>query len=155
MLNPTAWPLSSLVGITHAEKALQDELANEEGFSETCHYSPNAIPTLGCWRNRTSRRLAGANTEFGDPVERGSGPNNSNAIKFFSATYAFAGPTAANGFQPWSQLKSQHSSHQHRKLQLVQPSTESDNVLPSLLATQHHWIVLTSNALWFNPIVGL
>ena len=38
MLNPTAWPLSSIgVGLpVLKKKALLDEIANQEGFSETC-----------------------------------------------------------------------------------------------------------------------
>ena len=48
MLNPTAWPLSSLkLGLpVLKKKALQDELANEEGFSETCRVLAQRNPRL-------------------------------------------------------------------------------------------------------------
>ena len=48
MLNPTAWPLSSIeLGLPILKKkALQDEIANQESFSETCRVLAQRNPNL-------------------------------------------------------------------------------------------------------------
>ena len=144
------------VGITRTEKkALQDELANEEGFSETCRVLAQRNPRL--WQvvleESDQWRLWSQHLSLAILWNEGSSEAIQTRLsvlqRHLRCRWTLLLPV---DFKHWSQLQNQHAEAiDTGKLQLVQPSTESDNVLPSLLATQHHWVVLTSNALWTQP----
>ena len=157
MLNPTAWPLSSLkLGLpVLKKKALQDELANEEGFSETCRLLAQRNPRL--WqvvmKESDQWRLWSQHLSLAILWHQGSVKEIETRLmqlkRQLHCRWTLLLPV---DFKHWSQLQKQHAEAiAAGQLQLVQPSRKSDNVLPSLLATNHHWVVLASTALWTQP----
>ena len=148
------------VGITRTEKkALQDELANEEGFSETCRVLAQRNPRL--WQvvleESAQWRLWSQHLSLAILWNEGSSETITTRLSVLQRHCAAAGRCCCLWISNigLNYRTSTPEAIDSRATAIGQPSAESDNVLPSLLATQHHWVVLTSMRSGPNPIVGL
>jgi len=157
MLNPTAWPLTSVgLGLpVIKKKALLDELANEESFAETCRLlaRSNSVlwqavlqesPHWRLWSHHLSIGILCKNSELDDLASRLEWLRSQMCCH-----WTLILPVAPS---LWPELQDTHKEAiAEGKLQLVSPDEEAGDALSALLACQCNWIVLTSSSLWHQP----
>ena len=157
MLNPTAWPLTSVsLGLpVIKKKALLDELANEEGFAETCRLLARRNPVLWqavlqesphwrLWSHHLSIGILCNNGEFDDLASR---------LEWLSdqlcCHWTLILPVAHS---LWPELQDTHAQAiADGNLQLVLPDEDDRDALSTLMACKRDWIVLAATSLWHQP----
>ena len=157
MFNPTAWPLTtSELGLpVLKKKALQDELANQEGFAETCRLLAQKNPLLWqavlsesphwrLWIEPLSLAILWQGDSL-DVIEE----RLQLLRQHLHCRWTLLLPAA---LQHWPALQqSQAEAIDAGELLLIQPAQEADDALPSLLASSADWIIPASKALWSHP----
>ena len=157
MLNPTAWPLTSIeLGLpVLKKKALQDELANQEGFSETCRLLAQKNPLLWqavlsesphwrLWIEHLSLAILWQGDSL-DVIEE----RLQLLGQHLHCRWTLLLPAA---LQHWPALQHRHAEAiDAGELLLIQPAQEADDALPALLASSADWIIPASPGLWSQP----
>ena len=157
MCNPTAWPLTTIeLGLpVLKKKALQDEIANQEGFSETCRLLAQQNPRL--WQAVLGEsphwRLWIEHLSLGILGQRGSLDAIEDRLQLLrqhlQCRWTLLLPVALHH---WPALQHSHGKAiDAGELELVQPSQDADDALPALLASSADWIIPASPGLWTQP----
>ena len=157
MFNPTAWPLTTIeLGLpVLKKKALQDELANQEGFSETCRLLAQQNPRL--WQAVLGEsphwRLWIEHLSLGILWQEGSLDAIDERLQLLrqhlQCHWTLLLPVALHH---WPALQHSHGETiDAGELELIQPSQDADDALPALLASSADWIIPASPGLWTQP----
>ncbi|CRY91207.1 rhamnan synthesis F family protein [Synechococcus sp. WH 8103] len=157
MFNPTAWPLTTIeLGLpVLKKKALQDELANQEGFGEACRLLAQKNPLL--WQAVLSEsphwRLWIEHLSLGILWQGDSLDVIEERLQLLRqhlhCRWTLLLPVE---LRHWPELQHRHSEAiDAGELLLIQPAQEADDALPALLASSADWIVRASPGLWTQP----
>ena len=157
MLNPTAWPLSSIeLGLpVLKKKALQDEIANQESFSETCRVLAQRNPNL--WKAVLSEssqwRLWIEHLNLGVLWRQGSHEAIEERLELLRDNLQCRWTLLI----PASLRESPHLQRKHAEaiaageLQLIPSAHDPEDAMPALLAHSADWIIPASPGLWAHP----
>ena len=157
MLNPTAWPLTSVgLGLpVIKKKALLDELANEEGFAETCRLLARRNPVLwqAVLQESPHWRLWSHHLSIGILCNNGECNDLASRLEWLRdqlcCHWTLILPVAPSF---WPELQDNHAEDiADGILQLVPPDEDAGDALSALLACQRDWIVLAASSLWHQP----
>jgi hypothetical protein len=157
MLNPTAWPLTAIeLGMpVLKKKALIDELANKESFSETCRLLAQRNPHLwhAVLRESPHWRLWQEHLNLGILCQSPDLETIAHRLavlrRRLCCEWTLLLPVP---LKHWAGLRIEHAEAIAKgDLTLVQADDDPDNALSSLLACQSDWVVLETAALWKQP----
>ena len=157
MLNPTAWPLTSVsLGLpVIKKKALIDELANEEGFAETSRLLARRNPALwqAVLQESPHWRLWCHHLSLGILLNNGDLTDLASRLEWLGVQlccrWMLILPVAPSH---WPELQDTHADAiADGHLQLVPPDEAAGDVFSALLACQEDWIVLATASLWHQP----
>tara|TARA_B100000925_G_scaffold264991_1_gene223861 strand:+ start:34 stop:1296 length:1263 start_codon:yes stop_codon:yes gene_type:complete len=157
MINPTAWPCSAMeLGMpVLKKKALHDELANQEGFSETCRAVAIRNPKL--WQSIIAEspywRLWCSHLKIGiiwrsnnfDLLEE-----QLNILRaHLNCNWSVLLPLDLRSRSELS-LKLLKAIN-NGELKLTRPALETDSVLEPILSSDHDWITIASSKILDQP----
>ena len=157
MHNPTAWPLSSIgVGLpVLKKKALLDEIANQEGFSETCRLLAQHNPRLwqAVLRESPHWRLWIEHLSLGILWQQGSLDAIDERLQLLrqhlQCRWTLLLPVPLHH---WPDIQHRHAEAiAAGELLLVQPTQDPGDALPALLASTSDWIVPATPGSWKHP----
>ena len=157
MINPTAWPLTAVeLGLPAIKKkALLDEFANQEGFTETCRMIARRNPRL--WQAILAEsphwKLWGEHLKLGILWQDQDYECLHKKLDFLreqlNCNWSVVFPI--NLRQRNLLPNNLDEAIQNNELILVQPSHEPGDALEALLDSDHDWIVVASTTAWDQP----
>ena len=157
IINPTAWPLTAVeLGLPAIKKkALLDEFANQEGFTETCRMIARRNPRL--WQAILAEsphwKLWGEHLKLGILWQGHDLEGLHKKLDFLreqlNCNWSVVLPI---NLQERNLLPNNlDGAIQNNELVLVKASREPGDVLEALLDSDHDWLVVASTTAWDQP----